>query len=117
MDNIGSVSSKRSALRFAGFDRPLTFKTDYEDGVARLVNISTNGCAIGNCSLELEPGEKILLAIELDSPSAPLSIRALVVRAHDGQYGLEFHYLDEAVKKRLFRFFAKETRRRKTENM
>lgn len=114
MDNTSAISSKRSALRFSAFERHVSFKTEYEDGTARLVNISTGGCAIIHSSLELEPGEKILLAIELDSPTAPLSIRALVLRSDGDQYGLEFQYLDEAIKKRIFRYFAKENRRIKS---
>ncbi|SHO46395.1 PilZ domain-containing protein [Desulfopila aestuarii] len=115
MADAGITGSKRSALRFAGYDRPMTFRTDYDDGTAQLVNISTSGCAIHRATPELEVEQKILLTFELDRPSNPLNIRAVVIRIDGGNIALQFQHIDENIKRRIVRFFAKETRRQKSE--
>lgn len=115
MADTGTTGSKRSALRFAGYDRPITFRTDYDDGAAQLFNISTSGCAIHHVTLELEIEQKVLLALELDGSSNPLHIRAVVIRIEDGNIALQFQHTDENIKRRIVRFFAQETRLRKSE--
>jgi c-di-GMP-binding flagellar brake protein YcgR len=115
MEEAAPTGSKRSALRFAGFDRLITFRTDYDEGEARLVNISTSGCAIHQASLPLEVNQKLLVSLVLDSPSNPLHIRSMVIRANDGNYGLQFQHVEENVKRKLIRFFARETREKKGE--
>jgi hypothetical protein len=115
MADEGIQVSKRSALRFAGHDRPITFRTDYDDGTAQLLNISTSGCAIHHVTLELEVAQKVLLVLELDSPLNPLYIRAIVNRLEDGgTIALVFKHTDEDIKLQIVRFFAKEARRRKS---
>ena len=109
------AGSKRSALRFSGYDRPVTFKTDYDDGKARLVNISTSGCAMRRVVPELHPEQKLLLSIELDTPGKPLDIRAVVIRIEPEIFCLQFQHVEESIKRRIVRFFAQETRRRKNE--
>jgi len=115
MADAATTGSKRSALRFAGYDRPITFRTDYDDGAAQLFNISTSGCAIHHATLQLEVEQKVLLALKLDNPSNPLYIRAVVIRIEDGKVALQFQHTDENIKRRIVRFFAKETRLRKSE--
>jgi len=116
MADAATTGSKRSALRFSGFDRPVTFRTDYDDGAAQLVNISTSGCAIHRATQELEVAQKVLLTFELDSPSNPLHIRAVVIRNEADNIALQFQNSDENIKRRIVRFFAKETRRQKSES-
>jgi len=114
MADSGTHGSRRSALRFAGYDRSIAFRTDYDDGTAQLTNISTSGCAIHHASLELEIEQQVLLTLELDSPSNPLSIRGVVIRIEGGNIALQFKHTDENIKRRIVRFFAKETRLRKS---
>lgn len=115
MADAGTTGSKRSALRFTGYNRPLTFRTDYDDGAAQLVNISTSGCAIHQATLKLEVAQKVLLVLELDSPSKPLHIRAVVMRVEGESIALQFQHTDENTKRRIVRFFVKDTRRHKSE--
>lgn len=105
--------SKRSALRFPGYDRHLTFKTDYEDGEAALVNISSSGCMIRNPSCKLQLNQKILLTIALDEADNAIQIQALVKREDMGNFGLHFRLTDDQLKQQLARFFAQEHRRRR----
>lgn len=108
--------SKRRALRFSGYNRPVRYRTDYEDGEARLLNISTNGCAIGNITAELSVDEKILLIMELADPEDQVQIQAVVVRADEnGSAGLKFIRVNDELKHRILHFYANETRRRTNE--
>ncbi len=110
-----TTTSKRSALRFSGYDRPLTYKTDYENGEARLVNISSNGCAISGATTPFMADDKLLLAIALDDPENPVQIQAKVIRVEDNNFGLHFLNLAEEIKQRLTIFFAKENHLRKAQ--
>lgn len=107
------TSSRRSALRFRGYDRPVTFKTDYDDGEARLVNVSTSGCAIQQPTLELQMEQRLLLSLELDGPDKTIHIRAIVIRLEPELVCLQFQHVEDNTKRRLVRFLAQETRRRK----
>lgn len=115
MEETMPTGSKRSALRFAGFDRLISFRTDYDDGEARLVNISSSGCAIHQATLPLAVNQKLLVMLVLDSPGNPLHIRAVVIRVDDGNYGLQFQHVEEHLKRKLIRFFARQTREKKGE--
>lgn len=108
------TSSKRTALRWSGFSKSLTYKTDYEDGEANLINISTSGCAVRNVSTELQISQKILLTISLDTPEQQAQVQARVIRIEGEDFGLQFLHLEEDVKQQLFRYFAQENRRQKT---
>lgn len=112
-----TTTSKRGALRFSGFDRPLTYKTDFEDGEARLVNISSNGCAITGATTPLMADDKLLLALPLDDPESPVQIKAKVIRSESDNFGLHFLSLPEDLKQQLTIFFAKENRLRKAKKL
>ncbi len=112
-----TTSSKRGALRLSGYDRPLSYRTDYDDGQARLVNISTSGCAIYKTSTELSDNDKILLSIVLEDPKSPVQIQAIVIRAEEDGYGLHFQHMDDELKGRIIRFFAQENRRQKRDTI
>ncbi len=107
-------SSKRTALRWSGFNKPLTYKTDYDDGEAQLVNISTSGCAIRSVTTELHIDQKILITISLDTPEQQVQTQARVIREEGKEFGLQFLLLDEDAKQQLFRYLAQENRRQKT---
>jgi hypothetical protein len=112
-----TTSSKRGALRIPGYDRPLSYRTDYDDGEAELVNISTSGCAIHKTSTELSDNDKILLSIVLDDPKSPIQIQASVIRAEGDGYGLHFLHMEDDLKGLLIRFFAQENRRQKRDTI
>jgi c-di-GMP-binding flagellar brake protein YcgR len=115
MAEAASTVSKRSSLRFAGFDWLVIFRTEYEDGEARLVNISTGGCALHLVSLPLAIDQKLLVSLILDNPGNPLQMRAMVTRIEADCCGLKFQHVEESAKRKLVRFFAKETRLRQGE--
>lgn len=115
MVNTETTTSKRGALRFSGYDRRLTYKTNYEDGEARILNISTSGCAISGNTTSLDLNEKVLLSLPLDKPDELVQIRAKVIRVDADNFGLQFIHLEDATKQRLIHFFAKENRRRKSQ--
>jgi c-di-GMP-binding flagellar brake protein YcgR len=112
-----TTTSKRGALRLSGYDRPLSYRTDYDDGEARLVNISTSGCAIYKTSTELADNDKILISFALEDPKAPVQIQATVIRAEGEGYGLQFLHVEDDLKGRLIRFFAQENRRQKRDTI
>ncbi|MFV0438121.1 MAG: PilZ domain-containing protein [Desulfopila sp.] len=105
-------SSRRSALRFPGNDRPVFFRTDYEEGESRLVNISTGGCAMQKPTLELQKEQKVLLSLELDEPGQMVDFQAVVVRLNAELVSLQFLHVEEDIRRRLVLFFAREANRR-----
>ena len=105
--------SKRDDLRFPGYDRILSLRTDFEDGTARIVNISTGGCAIDNVTVELAVNQKTLIALVLEDADKPVQIQALVIRSDNAGFALQFRHLLDYQKTLLIRFFARENRRQK----
>lgn len=112
-----TTTSKRNALRFSGYDRQVRYKTSYEDGEARLVNISAIGCALSDMTEEVELGEKILLSLTLEEPAKEEQVQAVVTRTSDNLLGLRFLHIGDDLKSRIVRFFARETRKRKNSNI
>lgn len=115
MADSGNTSSQRGALRFPGGARLLNYKTDYEDGEARLLNISRSGCAISEATTELHIGQKILIILNLEEPEKQLQLQAAILRVQTEGIALQFLHLEEKTTRRLLRFFAKETRRQKND--
>jgi c-di-GMP-binding flagellar brake protein YcgR len=105
--------SKRSALRFNGYNKPVRYKTEFEDGQATIVNISTGGCALDQTTVELTERERILLTITFDSPDNTVEIQALVVRSEKETAGLQFQRVSEVNKQRILHFFASQAREHK----
>lgn len=105
--------SKRGALRFDGLKRPVRYKTEFEDGQAYIVNISTNGCALEQATIELTERERVLLSITFDSPDDTIEIQAMVVRAEGATVGLQFQRVSEVNKQRILHFFASQVREQK----
>ncbi len=58
--------SKRCALRYCCSDYTVNYKTAYAQGVARLINISSNGCAFESATVPLSMQEKIFISLELE---------------------------------------------------
>lgn len=113
MAGAESTTSQRGALRFPGGDRLLNYTTDYEDGEARLVNISRSGCAISKATTDLQLGQKLLITLHLEEPEKQLQIQAAVLRVQTDGIALQFLHLEEKTTRHLLRFFAKENRRQK----
>lgn len=105
--------SKRDALRFDGFMRPVRYKTEFEDGQANIVNISTGGCALDQVTVELTERERVLLTITLDSPDDTIDIQAMAIRSDGETSGLKFQRVSEENKQRILHFFASQAREHK----
>lgn len=116
MSAIQTTTSKRDVLRFSGYRKSLSYKTDYEDGEAQLVNISTGGCAISDATIELTVDEKLLISFALENPEKLVEIQAVVVWADTDVFGLKFQHMEGSLKHRILRFFAQENRRQKNRN-
>lgn len=110
MDSSPKSVSKRSTLRFSVLDKEVQYKTDYEDGTAQLVNISTGGCAFRDPTTDLELHNKLLLTVKLKDDQEPLEIQATVIRVLEGSYGLQFTTLSNEKKRSILHYFAREQR-------
>jgi hypothetical protein len=77
------MKSKRSALRFACTDQPVSYKTEYEGGEAQLLNISATGCAFSQPSYPLSVGEKILISLQLPEAEIPFQAQGVVIRVEN----------------------------------
>jgi hypothetical protein len=99
------ISSKRQALRFAGDDHPILFKTEFEDGEGLIANISARGCAIRAATLPLAFQEKILIALKMKDDEI-IEIGARVIRVEGETVAVQFIHLEEEDKLRIVKFFA-----------
>lgn len=78
------MRSRRGALRFTCEGPPISYKTAYDAGEARLRNISSTGCAFFQASLPLSVGERILVTVELSGEEEVFQAQGIVVRLEDG---------------------------------
>ena len=107
----GSVSSsRRCALRFSAGNHNVTYKTEFEDGVAVIENISANGCAIRGNSIPISANEKILLTINLEKGTEPVEVTCRIVRIDRDTSALQFMLISEENKQRIVRYFANKQR-------
>jgi hypothetical protein len=60
------------------------YKTAYDAGEARLLNVSTAGCAFTEPSHPLALEEKVLVSIELPGEDAVFQAQGVVVRVESG---------------------------------
>lgn len=74
------MKSKRSSLRFPCSNMLLSYKTAYDEGEARLVNISIDGCAFEQPSLALPLHERVLVSFTLPEEDYVFEARGIVVR-------------------------------------
>ncbi len=84
------ANTKRSALRFTCEKLSSFIKTEYEDGEASIINISTNGCALGSVTIPLTVDERVLLSFNIGAAEDQVEIRAAVIRAENGVVALSF---------------------------
>ncbi len=100
--------SKRQALRFRAEGHKLRYKTEYEDCTAVLVNISVNGCAVSDYSVNMEIGEKILLIVPVEEQE--IEIGAEVVRKENSSLAVKFIDISEKNQQSIIKYFAKKQR-------
>jgi hypothetical protein len=110
------MKSKRSALRFLGGGLLVSYKTAYDEGEARLQNVSTEGCAIAQVSQSLSVDEKILVSIKMPGVESVFQAQGLVVRVEYGENTAIRFTLVEAEDQLLLRnYFAKSRRKNNIE--
>jgi len=100
-----SARSKRMSLRFAVADYKLRYKTEFEDGTARLSNISAGGCALCDLNVTVSLHEKILLVLDCDDEQQ-IEIGCVVVRVVQGTAAVRFTQLSEDHKQKIVVYFA-----------
>lgn len=105
-------TTKRQALRFAPEQHQVRYKTEYEDGDATILNISSTGCALSETTTRLSKHEKILILLNLEEEKEPIEISARVVRIEETYIAFKFHFLTEENRKRMVYFFTNKQRLR-----
>lgn len=104
------IKSQRKAFRFQCKEHPVVIKTEFEDGTASLVNISTSGAALIDTSLVLSKNEKVLLTFELFDKGSPVEIQAFVVRTEENLQSVQFRGVTSNIKGQILKFFAHKAR-------
>ena len=104
--DVASSSTKRSSLRFHVQGYSVRFKTEFEDGTAKLDNISKGGCALYDLSYKVSLYEKVLLVLEFDEGET-VETSGNVVRVVDNYAALKFTQISEEAKQKIVVFFAK----------
>ena len=109
---FSGVSSRRKALRMPGFELEVSYRTEFEDGNAQLINVSTSGCSLKNTTTKLTIKEKVLLSFRIDSLQQPVEIQAMVIRTGESFAGLEFLNVRESLKYAILCFFVQKNRQK-----
>jgi hypothetical protein len=104
------MESKRAAFRFPCHHHGVRFKTAYEDGEAKLLNISTDGCALQSPSVPLSVDEKILITIVPEGQEGSFEARSRVVRVEEDVLGVQFTLLEISTKTQIRNYFSKKFR-------
>jgi len=102
--------TKRQALRFVPGQHRVRYKTEFEDGEATILNISSSGCALCETTTRLSMHEKILLVLKLEEDKDLIEVSARVVRIEELFTAVKFHFLTEENRKGLVYFFSKKQR-------
>jgi hypothetical protein len=103
--------TKRQALRFVPEQHKVRYKTEFEDGDATILNISSSGCALCETTTRLSMHEKILIELKLEEDRDPIEVSARVVRIVESCTAVEFHFISEENRKRTVYFFSNKQRR------
>ena len=107
-------TTKRQSLRFVPEQHRIRYKTEFEDGEAIILNISSSGCALSETTTRLSEHEKVLIVLKLEEEKDPIEISARVVRIEESYTAFKFHFLTEENRKRLVYFFTGKKRREQT---
>ncbi|BHH85384.1 PilZ domain-containing protein [Desulforhopalus sp. 52FAK] len=101
------MKSKRSALRFPCSNILLSYKTAYDEGEARLVNISIDGCAFEQPSLALPLQEKVLISFTLPGEDYAFEARGIVVREDVECTAIRFTLVEKEDQVKMRKHFSK----------
>lgn len=102
--------TKRQALRFVPEQHKIRYKTEFEDGDATILNISSSGCALCETTTRLAMHEKILIVLKLEEDKDPIEVSARVVRTDALCTAVKFHFISEENRKRTVLFFSSQRR-------
>jgi hypothetical protein len=105
------MKSKRSALRYRCNNQLITVKAAYQDGEARLIDISTDGCAFCESTVAVEIDERVLVSI-LVGDAYTFEARAIVVRKDENCTAVQFDLVEPESQNELRRHFSKTLRQR-----
>ncbi len=104
------MKSRRSALRFVCNEYPMFFRTAYRDGDGHLHNISTGGCVFTTKDSEIEPGDILLVRVQLESGDEFFEARSEVVRVDSSAVAVKFILVEPEAQTRLRHFFRQKLR-------
>ncbi|MBT8334824.1 MAG: PilZ domain-containing protein [Deltaproteobacteria bacterium] len=102
--------TKRQALRFVPEQHKIRYRTEFEDGDATILNISSSGCALCETTTRLSLDEKILIVLKLEEDKDPIEVSARVVRTDEQCTAVKFHFISEENRKRTVYFFSNKQR-------
>jgi len=106
------MKSKRSAMRFPCSNQLVSYKTAYEEGQARLVNISNEGCAFEQPNLDLSTRERVLISIALPEEDNVFQARGEVVRVSDECTAVRFTLVEVEDQMKVRKYFSKMMRKK-----
>lgn len=107
-----TTRSKRASLRFTVENYTLSYKTEFEDGTATLLNISAGGCALIDLSVAVKLHEKVLLVLRCED-EVPVEIGGVIVRMVDDLAAVRFTQFGDDMKSKVIIYFAKMQRLQK----
>jgi hypothetical protein len=106
------MRSRRGALRFPCEGPPISYKTAYEAGEARLRNISSTGCAFLQASLPLSVGERVLVTVPLSGEEQVFQAQGIVVRLEEGGcIAIRFSLVEPEDQALVRNYFARQMRK------
>ena len=102
--------SKRHALRHCCNNYTVKYKTAYEQGEARLINISSDGCAFESATVPLSLQEKIFFSFELEEKQNIIEAKAVVVRTDKNIFAVKFILIEPETQNLIRIYFAQKLR-------
>jgi len=111
------LRSKRRSLRINCQKREVRIRTNYEEGTAVLINISTKGCAVVESSLDPEIGEVVLISFSIEGgygETSLIEIQAKILRK-EPQMAMQFTRIEPETESLILKFFLAEARALKKE--
>jgi len=107
-----SRKSKRNALRLSCNGHLVTYKTAYDEGQGRLINISSGGCVFESATLPVSVQEKVLISIKLEEKENMVEAKAVVVRATEDQFAVKFILIEPSTQSLIRTYFTQQLRRK-----
>jgi hypothetical protein len=104
--------SQRSSLRYRLSGLEIGYTVGGEEGRATLVDVSTGGCAVRDCSSKVVAGKELLITLPLPQLDRPLVLEAVVIRAEDTGFTAEFTAVNDSFRTTLSTLLAQTNRNR-----